>query len=401
MIDFMMSATPNSGDPGRRDILAYLGVSAAAYFATLSGLAAQSKSDPNILDVAVVGAGAAGLTAGFLLNRAGSSFRIFEAAGIHCGRALKDTSLADFPLDLGGEWVHTSANVLNRLSGTKHASKRAVEWRPLTSDVWDNGRLHRLNQYARQWRGEQRFAKTTWFDFFNDFMARPIADRISLNTPVRKIDYSGDPVALTLRNGRVIRAKDVIVTVPLNVLKDGDIQFVPALPASKRRVFSRAVMPDGFKLFFRFSKRFYPDMVLFNHGYETPEAEIMFYNAALDKPTRQNILGLFGHGQVATPYTKLGEKQLVQKALGVLDRLYKGEASRSYQAHVLKNWSKSPYHRGTYSFFKHATPATLGASINGKIHFAGEAYNRRSDGEWGYMHVAARSAYDALAEIAR
>lgn len=66
------------------------------------GLCAQSKRDLGVLDVAVIGAGAAGLTAGFLLKEAGQTFRVLEAARIQGGRAKTDTSFADFPLDLGG-----------------------------------------------------------------------------------------------------------------------------------------------------------------------------------------------------------------------------------------------------------------------------------------------------------
>lgn len=367
--------------------------------ATVTRLSAQGNAAPGVLDVAVIGAGAAGLTAGFLLDRAGLDFQVFEAAAIHGGRAKKDNSLADFPLDMGGEWIHTTNLVLNSLSQDGQASRRATEWRPVTCDVSDGKRLYRDNSYALEWRGEHRFITTTWFDFFNDYMAKGIRDRIQLNAPVSGIDYSADPVLIHLAGGETVQARHVIVTIPLNVLKDGDIRFTPDLPRSKKRALKGAVMPDGLKLFMRFEDRFYPDMVLFEHEYETPEAELMFYNAALDKPTRQNILGLFAHGALATPFVKLSERQLVRKALRQLDELYGGAASPSYRGHVLQNWSKSPFHRGTYSYFSRSQPSTLGASIDGRVHFAGEAYNRHWDGEWGYMHVAARSAYDAVDEI--
>ena len=121
----------------RREILALLGVTALAFDQTISQVKAQSNSIPGVLDVAVIGAGAAGLTAGFLLNKAGANFRIFEAAPIHGGRARKDHSLTNYPLDMGGEWVHTTNKVLNKLSGTKVAANRAAEYRPMTADVWD------------------------------------------------------------------------------------------------------------------------------------------------------------------------------------------------------------------------------------------------------------------------
>lgn len=386
--------------PTRREILALLGVSAATLATTTRRLAAQSNAPEGVLDVAVIGAGAAGLTAGFLLNKAGSRFHIFEAAPIIGGRARKHTGFADFPLDMGGEWIHTTNKVLDRLSGVDGAADRAIEYTPATSDVWDGSTLTRDNDYAEAWRGEHRFISMTWFDFFNDYMAQDIKDRISLNAPVTEIDYLQDLVRLTLRDGTEVQARHVIVTVPLNVLKDGDIRFTPGLPYEKQQALQGATMPDGFKLFMRFSKRFYPDLVLFDHGYDTPEAEIIYYNVALDKPTEQNILGMFGHGAVATPFVQMTEQEHVRAALEQLDTLYKGAASPAFQGHVLQNWSKSPFHRGTYSYFHDAEPATLGEAIDDRIHFAGEAYNQRWDGEWGYMHVASRSAYDAVEEIA-
>ena len=385
----------------RRDILKLLGVTATSLNLTIESARAQSRSDNSVLDVAIIGAGAAGLTAGYLLNQASASFRIFEAADRYGGRAQKLEGFADFPLDLGGEWIHTNRRILNKLSGHPDASNLANEYRPITSDVWDGEQLVRDNRYAQGWRGENRFTNSTWFDFFDTYMARDMLDNISLNSIVSEIDYSSDITSIRLNSGEIIRAYKVIVTVPVNVLKDGDIRFVPDLPRRNQRALQGVEMPDGFKLFMKMSEQFYPDLVLFDHGYETPEAEIIFYNVSLDKQTQQNILGMFGHGVVATPYVQMPEDLMVESVLTLLDQLYGGLASIHYEGHVLKNWSESSFHRGTYSYFRSAQPRDLGASIDKKIYFAGEAYNRRFDGEWGYMHVAARSAYDVVAKIGR
>ncbi|MEL6686354.1 MAG: NAD(P)/FAD-dependent oxidoreductase [Pseudomonadota bacterium] len=383
----------------RRDILKLLGVSAASLALTIDKVSAQTGSDGDILDVAIIGAGAAGLTAGFLLDQAGANFRIFEADNRYGGRAFKREGFADFPLDLGGEWIHTNSRVLNKLSGQSDVESLATEYLPMTSDVWDGEKLYSENRYAKGWRNEYRFIDTTWFDFFDAYMAQGILDRISLNSIVTEIDCRSDISRVQLATGETIRARHVIVTVPLNVLKDGDIRFTPDLSDRKKRALQGAIMPDGFKLFLRMSDQFYPDLVLFDHGYETPESEIMFYNVSLDKPTNQNILGFFGHGALATPYVQMSEADMVKAALDLLDQLYDGVATPAYEDHLLQNWSQSPFPRGTYSFFDGASPRTLGRPIDGRIHFAGEAYNQRFDGEWGYMHVAARSAYDAVKQI--
>lgn len=46
---------------------------------------------------------------------------------------------------------------------------------------------------------------------------------ILLNTPVSKIDYSGDTVKVTTSSGAVFEADKVLVTVPLGVLQAGSI----------------------------------------------------------------------------------------------------------------------------------------------------------------------------------
>ena len=386
-----MGRTPQT----RRQILSALGLSAAAYAALINGLKAQSSGSAD-LDVAIVGAGAAGLTAGFLLNEAGWDFEIFEADKRYGGRALKDETFADFPIDLGGEWIHGRRGLLRELSGDRQAMDRATEYRPMTSDIVRGGRLRHDNSWARSWRGEQRFINTTWFDFFDAYMARPIRGRIRLNTAVQRIDYRGDTIKLTLRGRRIVTADQVIVTVPLNVLKDSDIDFRPVLPADKRAALRNTIMPDGLKLFLRFGGRFYPDVIFFEDGQIPDLSERIYYNAALDKPSQQNILGLFVYGALAHPWVTLSDRQIRDKALAELDDLYGKAASRSFQAFKVQNWSKSPYHRGAYSYFEDTDPADLGAPIEGRIHFAGEAYNRRRNGDWGFMHTAARTAVDVV-----
>ena len=53
-----------------------------------------------------MGAGAAGITAGHALSEKGIDFEILEASSVHGGRVKKTAGFADFPIDLGAEWVH-------------------------------------------------------------------------------------------------------------------------------------------------------------------------------------------------------------------------------------------------------------------------------------------------------
>ena len=58
------------------------------------------------MKILIVGAGAAGITAGHALSEKGIDFEILEASSVHGGRVKKNADFADFPIDLGAEWVH-------------------------------------------------------------------------------------------------------------------------------------------------------------------------------------------------------------------------------------------------------------------------------------------------------
>ncbi|MDG2450510.1 MAG: NAD(P)-binding protein [Saprospiraceae bacterium] len=65
--------------------------------------------------IIIVGAGAAGLSAGYLLSRYGIDFQIIEASGLYGGGVKQNTDLADFPIDTGAEWIHDEPSILSEL----------------------------------------------------------------------------------------------------------------------------------------------------------------------------------------------------------------------------------------------------------------------------------------------
>ena len=55
-----------------------------------------------------------------------------------------------------------------------------------------------------------------------------------------------------------LTANAVLSTVPIGVLKAGDITFTPALPQSKLDALDLIGVGNGGKLFMQFSSRFWP-----------------------------------------------------------------------------------------------------------------------------------------------
>eukprot|EP00978_Attheya_sp_CCMP212_P026386 scaffold86667_cov47-Attheya_sp.AAC.1 len=66
--------------------------------------ASRHNSNASIL---IIGAGAAGLFAGYTLEYCGlTNYRILEASSDFGGRVQEMTDFLDVPIDLGAEWIH-------------------------------------------------------------------------------------------------------------------------------------------------------------------------------------------------------------------------------------------------------------------------------------------------------
>ena len=111
------------------------------------------------------------------------------------------------------------------------------------------------------------------------------------------------------------------------------------------------------------------------------------------------VLGFFSVGVPARAYTGIGsDSALIEHMLAELDEMFDGAASRYYVRHVVQNWSKEPFIRGAYSTITSSWAIRdLAETVDGRVHFAGEAYNTRDN--WGYVHIAAQAGMDAVDEM--
>ena len=348
----------------------------------------------------IVGAGAAGLTAGYLLDRSGVEFEILEARSEYGGRVRKLEGFADFPIDLGAEWIHrwiaARPPIFTELLQGEDPRLPTFQEHLETVSQWTGEKLRTRNW----WRyipkpTDLKFVDGTWFDALNRLVTPGVAERLHLNTPVTSIDYRANSVSVETLSGEKFQADRVLVTTPISMLQRGGIRFNPDLPKSKKDEIMKERMPGGLKVFLRFSQRFYPDLIYvggFLKGGVLNECG--YYNAALGKNSECNVLALFTQGAKAERYIEqLTEEDLLHYVLLELDSMFEGRASSLYEDHVIQNWAREPYIHGSYSQRK-ASAKKLAEPVAGKLFFAGEAMN--IDGKTIAVHGACASAYAAV-----
>ncbi len=347
--------------------------------------------------VLIIGAGAAGLTAGYLLNQKGIEFQILEASSVYGGRMKITTDFVDFPIPLGAEWLHIERGIFDEIINNPSVQMN-IETIPYDQNA-DYG-LFEGQQVSMADLGfdiDQKFINASWFDFFTQYIVPSIQNKIVFNEIVESIDYSSENIIVKTVNEE-FTADKIIITAPVKILQNGSISFTPQLPNSKMNAINDVTVWDGFKAFIEFSEKFYPTAVGFNIIPESA-GQKLYYDASYGQNSNRHILGLFTVGSGTLPYRELSDSELIDYMLQELDEIFNGQASSNYINHISQNWNNEPFAKGAYVYDNEdwRRVRTLGESVDNKLYFAGTAYTTGED--WSSVHTAARSAIRAVNEI--
>lgn len=429
--------------------------------------------------VIIVGAGMAGLYAAKVLQDAGITVTILEASAVHGGRVRTSHDFADFPIELGAEYVQGKGNtggptpsflwssidaynpdLLRDTDGYKEFIALSATDYALSPPYWDANLEFVWNFYEtyddyagddilmsdylyntygidethpswylfENWIGAE-FGTTvkrlglkslaiqeslwlvgnknymldqSYLDIVTTVFFTGVLPSIVYNKQVNQIDYAGSGVSVTCADGSTFTADKILVTVPLSILQNNEIDFVPELPAYKTTAINTIGMGGGMKILLKFSEKFWDDDVLW----------FTLYNYAQSAWT-PGLVKTYGTEQVMTLYI-MGEKAEYLSGLGEaaidiviaeLDDLFAGMASEKLVDHLIADWIKEPFIKGVYSYpvvgtFESEAVSKrldLAMPIDCKLFFAGEATsNNHPATVHGALESGARAALEIL-----
>jgi monoamine oxidase len=344
----------------------------------------------------IIGAGAAGITAGYTLLQEGfNDFIILEAASTYLGRIRKLDNLTNFPIDIGAEWIHTNPSILSTIVNDANEVVD-VDTTPYKAKYfeWDGTQMNAASLPS----GDFKFVNYTWYDFFNDYLVPDVLTKIEFDCMVTKVEWTNSTTNVTCDNGQLYSGKKVIVTVPLKILQDEYITFVPELPSDFVTALNTPVMASGIKVFLRFKEKFYPEAFSIDADFvdiEIDESERFFYDETYGQNTSDHVLGMFALGDVAARFVSLSDYDVIQAAISDLNAVFGNSvATSNFINGVVQNWDDEPFVRGGYSVYedKYAAIDVLRKPLSNSLYFAGEAIPIvESDYGNGYAHGAALS----------
>ena len=193
---------------------------------------------------------------------------------------------------------------------------------------------------------------------------------IKLNHIVTKIEYHEGKKVVVHANNKRFHSKKALVTVPLGVLKSGDIEFLPPLPERKQNAISQLGMGLLQKHWLLFDKVFWDEEVIWILSVNEQNWECMNY-AFTGKP----ILLCFTMGEYAKSQETLPDSIITSNIMNILRDTYGNTISDPLDVHYTK-WASDKFTYGAYSYTAVGnTPdiySEISAPINGLLYFAGE-----------------------------
>lgn len=319
--------------------------------------------------VAVIGAGLAGATAAAQLAEAGLTVTVFEARDRVGGRVHSKVDDAwPLPVQLGG-WLfgEDDGDILERLRGLDITTidLDVPGWRSAEGDIEPSGEdavaaaldaaqaapadksltdaltevgadpasppLAALLGYLTAMSGADADAASAWFPPPLPAESHAAAEgdlraliselldgvQVSLASPVSRIAYDDSGVSLRLGTGESLSFDRVVVTVPLGVLQEDDLEFQPRLPLEHRGAITALGMGSIETIWLRFDEPFWDSEATVWHvvGGDAP---VRTWFNLLPATGESVLVGLVG-GTPAAEFADLGDTEAVEAALRSLE----------------------------------------------------------------------------------
>ena len=226
----------------------------------------------------------------------------------------------------------------------------------------------------------------------------PIADGLDIRLGERVTAIAADASGVTVTTGTgTQRADRVVVTVPLGVLKAGDIAFDPPLPDVTQAAIGRLGMGDFLKAVMRFPMPVWPGgQDWLGRLGETVFGEFVDLRAA----TGEQIAVGFAAGSEARRLEALGDDAVIGEAHAALAAALGKPGLPEPDAGLVTRWGQDPFAHGSYSFLAvGATPDdrdALAAPLGPRLILAGEAASRAHPSTVAGAWLSGEAAADRL-----
>jgi monoamine oxidase len=389
----------------RRQFLQHSAIAAAGFGLGRSTAFASISVTPAAKKIVIIGAGMAGLVAGYELSQLGHDITILEAQTRAGGRVqtLRDPFSDGLYAEAGAARIPDDHNLtlkyvklfsvpLEPMYPSQLSALRVAggSRREISMDAFTDG----LAEYfGSEFRGPNRFSKVRGG---NDNLPKAFAQRlpakISYGSPVVKIDQDARSARVTfLDKGRpqTINADRILCAVPFSVLRN--IELPADFSERRLKIIKTLSYASVSRVYLQAKKRSWEQKGLNGFGLTSEAVEI--WQPTWNQPGPRGILMTYSRPGQAERIAAMNESERINSTFAQLGQWFPG-LPENFERGATKCWIEDEWARGAWSFVMPKDYVSA-SSPAGRIHFAGEHLSPWSS----WMQGALDSGLRAVKEI--
>ena len=406
------------------------------------------------VDIAIIGAGAAGIAAARRITAFNRSFALIEANAVAGGRCLTDTGIFGVPFDVGARWIYLpDSNPVAKLAtqngiatyaaprgqririGRRYASdseleefqikflacKRAIkdfrkadqpcaevlptklnDWHPLIDFLLgpfscgkNVNEVSAIDLSKSADRDVGAFSQIGFGGLLANLAARI---PVQLATPARRIYWAGQPGVQIETPRGLIKARSAIVTVSTGLLSSDKIKFIPDLPKRQQDAIGKLRLGNYEHIALELPGNplgFASDDLIYEKCKSTRTAAILG-NVSGTALCVVEVGGTFGR-----ELAQHGAETMADFAIDWLADLYGSDLKKLVRRISVTGWYDDPSALGSFSAAAvggQPSRRILMEPLNNRLWFAGEAAHETL---WGTVGGAWESGERAATEALR
>ena len=337
---------------------------------------------PAAKKIVIIGAGMAGLVAGYELTQLGHDVTILEARTRPGGRVqtlrepfsdgqYAEAGAARIPdnHDLTLKYVKLFGVPLEPMYPSRLSALRLAgdSRREVSIDAFTDG----LAEYfGGEFRGPTRFSKVKGGnDNLPKAFAQRLAAKVSYSSPVVKIEQDARSARVTfLDKGKqqTLSADRVLCALPFSVLRN--IELPANFSERKLSIIKNQRYDSVSRVYLQAKKRSWEEKGL--NGFALTSEAVEIWQPTWNQPGPRGILMTYNRPGQAEQIAEMKESERISSTLAQLGQWFPG-LQENFERGATKCWIEDEWARGAWSFVR-PKDYEAASSPAGRIHFAGE-----------------------------
>ena len=333
--------------------------------------------------VIIIGAGIAGLSAGYELTQLGHQVTILEARARPGGRihTLRQPFADGLYAEAGAARIPDDHDLTLKyvtLFGLPLVPMYPSQLSAVTADGrgMKRGKIDDFTkQLGKSFGSELGGPPSRWSKIKggNDLLPRAFAERlankIQYNSPVVRVEQDETSArAVFMQNGKAetLAADRILCTVPFSVLRN--VKFPANFPEKKIKAINDLKYDNVARVYLQTKKRSWEEAGL--NGFGLTKERVEVWQPTWNQPGQRGIVMTYARPGEAEKMAAMKESERISSIITQLDTFLPG-VRENFETGTSKCWSEDEWSRGAWAFAGIGN-LLLFAQPEGRIHFAGE-----------------------------